>query len=311
MPGMRRLGKNYSVLIIPERGSSTKRLQLSTYFLRAIGVLVGILLIGGFLSVTLFSNRYNKMVTSSKEIETLAGEQTNYIETLQNELAEQQKEIEAQQKRIEEQEVYQKVIDQKLEEIDALEQEVKEKIEKTQLFTQSEWQSDLSPRVVNVGYTTQVSIEEVDKRIETLQELSETLDELYEKEQRMPSVWPASGRYTSGFGWRQNPFGSGMEFHTGIDIANSYGTRIVATAKGVVTQTGYTNGYGNMVMINHGNGFVSIYGHNSSVSVEVGQTVEKGQTIARMGSTGRSTGVHVHFEIRQNGTAINPYNILN
>jgi murein DD-endopeptidase MepM/ murein hydrolase activator NlpD len=102
-----------------------------------------------------------------------------------------------------------------------------------------------------------------------------------------------------------------MEFHTGIDIANSYGTRIVATAKGVVTQTGYTNGYGNMVMINHGNGFVSIYGHNSSVSVEVGQTVEKGQTIARMGSTGRSTGVHVHFEIRQNGTAINPYNILN
>ena len=96
-------------------------------------------------------------------------------------------------------------------------------------------------------------------------------------------------------------------FHEGVDIADDYGTPIVATAAGVVTFAGYTDGgYGNLVEIDHGNGFVTRYGHNSAVLVTVGMSVKQGQTIALMGSTGKSTGAHVHYEVRLNGSPTDP-----
>ncbi|CQR70097.1 Murein DD-endopeptidase MepM [Sporomusa ovata DSM 2662] len=125
-----------------------------------------------------------------------------------------------------------------------------------------------------------------------------------------PSIWPASGDVTSGFGWRSSPWGGGNELHPGIDIANSIGTPIFATADGVVEQSGWSGGYGNTVQIDHGNGIETIYGHNSSVLVNAGQSVKKGQIISYMGSTGRSTGPHVHYEVRVNGTAVDPIRFL-
>lgn len=121
-----------------------------------------------------------------------------------------------------------------------------------------------------------------------------------------PSIWPTSGEITSPFGWRNSPWGSGRELHPGLDIANSLGTPIVATADGVVAQCGLAGGYGNVVQIDHGNGITTIYGHNSRFAVSVGQQVKKGQIIAYMGSTGRSTGPHSHYEVRENGTAVDP-----
>ena len=123
-----------------------------------------------------------------------------------------------------------------------------------------------------------------------------------------PSIWPSKGVITSPYGSRVDPVtGAASAFHEGVDIADDYGTPIVATAAGTVTFAGYTEGgYGNLVEIDHGNGFVTRYGHNSAVLVTPGMTVKQGQVIALMGSTGKSTGAHVHYEVRINGSAVDP-----
>lgn len=122
--------------------------------------------------------------------------------------------------------------------------------------------------------------------------------------------WPTSGRITSYFGGRKSPGGIGSTNHKGIDIANSYGTPIYAADGGTVIYSGWMSGYGYFVQIDHGNGYVTCYGHNSKLLVSVGQHVYKGQQIAKMGSTGNSTGNHCHFEVRYNGVAKNPLNYL-
>ena len=122
--------------------------------------------------------------------------------------------------------------------------------------------------------------------------------------------WPVTGRITSRFGSRSSPGGIGSTNHKGIDIAAPKGTPVYAADGGTVTYAGWMSGYGYLVRINHGNGYETYYGHNSSLTVSVGQHVYKGQQIARVGSTGNSTGNHCHFEIRVNGVAKNPLNDL-
>ena len=122
----------------------------------------------------------------------------------------------------------------------------------------------------------------------------------------MPSIWPAAGYVSSPYGLRFN----GTEFHQGIDIAADMGAPIVATADGVVTAAGWNGGYGNMVDVDHGGGIVTRYGHASAVAVTVGQQVRRGEVIAYVGSTGRSTGPHVHYEVRVNGAPVNPAGYL-
>ena len=123
----------------------------------------------------------------------------------------------------------------------------------------------------------------------------------------MPSIWPTTGVVTSPYGLRWG----GSDFHPGMDIANDMGTPIVATADGVVEYAGWNSGgYGNMVDIDHGNGIMTRYGHASQVVVASGQRVKRGQLIAYMGSTGFSTGPHVHYEIHINGQRVNPVSYL-
>ena len=122
--------------------------------------------------------------------------------------------------------------------------------------------------------------------------------------------WPTSGRISSSFGGRKSPGGIGSTNHKGIDIAVPRGTPIYAADGGTVTYSGWMSGYGYLVQIDHGNGYVTRYGHNSSLTVSVGQHVYKGQQVARAGSTGNSTGNHCHFEVRYNGVAKNPLNYL-
>jgi len=123
----------------------------------------------------------------------------------------------------------------------------------------------------------------------------------------MPAGRPVSrGWLSSYFGRRTDPFTGRRVHHSGVDFAGRLGSDVVAVAAGVVTFSGKRSGYGNLVEINHGNGYATRYGHNLENLVQVGQTVKKGQVIARMGSTGRSTGPHVHFEVLYNGRAVNP-----
>ena len=122
-----------------------------------------------------------------------------------------------------------------------------------------------------------------------------------------PTGWPTDGFISSGYGLRWN----GAEFHQGIDIAAEMGTPIVATADGVVTIAGWNaGGYGNMVDIDHGSGVSTRYGHASAVVVTAGQRVRRGQIIAYVGSTGHSTGPHLHYEVRLSGQPVNPSSYL-
>jgi murein DD-endopeptidase MepM/ murein hydrolase activator NlpD len=117
----------------------------------------------------------------------------------------------------------------------------------------------------------------------------------------------SGGRITSSFGWRVHPIYKSRKFHSGVDIAISSGTPIHAAAKGLVLHAGWWGGYGNCVIIDHGGGVATLYGHCSSLAVSAGQEVRQGQTIGFVGSTGLSTGPHVHFEVQRNGQAVSPF----
>ena len=121
-------------------------------------------------------------------------------------------------------------------------------------------------------------------------------------------IYPLVGPITSEYG--THPIFGGSKFHSGIDIGGDYGMEIKAARGGVVTHSGWIDGYGNTVMIDHGGGLVTLYGHNQSVAVSVGATVKQGQVVAYCGSTGNSTGPHCHFEVRLNGETVSPYDYL-
>lgn len=119
-------------------------------------------------------------------------------------------------------------------------------------------------------------------------------------------AWPVAGRIISGFGYRIHPIFGVRRFHSGIDLATPYGTLVKAADGGQVIQAGYFGGYGNSVMLYHGGGFATWYAHLSSINVSIGQFVQRGQVIGLVGSTGWSTGPHLHFEVRINGAPQNP-----
>lgn len=123
-------------------------------------------------------------------------------------------------------------------------------------------------------------------------------------------IWPISGPITSEFGWRTHPIFGTARFHSGLDIGGDYGMPIYAAASGTVIYAGWISGYGNAVIIDHGGGVTTLYGHNDSLNVSEGENVVQGQVIAMCGSTGNSTGPHCHFEVRENGEPVSPYGYL-
>jgi murein DD-endopeptidase MepM/ murein hydrolase activator NlpD len=133
------------------------------------------------------------------------------------------------------------------------------------------------------------------------------LDQLQQGAVAIPSQRPVDAMtFTSSFGVRSDPFHGGAAMHAGVDIPGPYGTPIFATADGIVGRAGRASGYGNLVELDHGRGIQTRYGHLSSIVVMQGQRVKRGDLIARMGSTGRSTGNHLHYEVRLDGSAVNP-----
>ncbi|HEX7334386.1 MAG TPA: M23 family metallopeptidase [Pyrinomonadaceae bacterium] len=122
-----------------------------------------------------------------------------------------------------------------------------------------------------------------------------------------PTVWPVDGTLEGGFGGRRNPFGGGgYEFHSGQDIEAAWGAAVVAGASGRVSFVGWQNGYGQLVVVDHGGGLTTRYGHLSHIDVELNQTVSRAQLLGKVGSTGRSTGPHLHYEVRINDQPVNP-----
>ncbi|GIW34531.1 M23 family metallopeptidase [Meiothermus sp.] len=141
-----------------------------------------------------------------------------------------------------------------------------------------------------------------------LSEVSPALTETLQREAAMPYGYPLRGqtRITSYFGYRRNPFGWGFEFHNGIDFPAAYGTAVRVTGAGEVIEAGWKGPFGLAVVVDHGYGYRTLYGHLSSISVQVGQSLERGDLVGLVGSTGRSTGPHLHYTIFRNGGEVNP-----
>lgn len=165
----------------------------------------------------------------------------------------------------------------------------------------------IQPNVQNLNDVLNSISKDMQVRKESLESLRAVISKKKAQLAITPSIWPTSGDISSKYGLRWN----GSDFHPGIDIANDAGTPVVATADGVVIDSGWNSGgYGNLIDIDHGNGIVTRYAHNAQLAVSAGAVVKKGQVIAYMGSTGFSTGPHVHYEVIINGKAVNPNRFL-
>lgn len=308
--------KRYNIVIIPERGGRATHINLHHKFLKASIIttlsILFIILLGSFVfyinykavkNESFFLEETNKDITASEK------EKNAYIKVLEDKNKENEEKLSTYK-------TYQDTINEKMQELEALEDAVQNKLDNSLFFkTQALADADYSPLLLSTPLTETVSLEtaiiKVDTHLKSLQKLDVKLTQILEEEKYMPSMLPATGTITSTFSTRINPFTRrNIESHKGVDIANSYGTPIYASAKGTVSYASYQSGYGYMVQINHGNGIETLYGHNSKLLVELGQEVEKGESIALMGSTGQSTGVHVHFEVHKDSVPINPMNIL-
>lgn len=157
--------------------------------------------------------------------------------------------------------------------------------------------------------TASLSVE-LERRLAEIQEFKADLLAYEHLLDHTPNHWPISGRLTSWFGYRRDPLTRYSRMHGGIDLAAKTGSAVRAAAHGTVKAAGYRSGYGWTIVISHGYGYETLYGHNSILLVRAGQIVKKGQLIARSGSSGRSTGPHLHFEIRLYGKRINPLTVL-
>ncbi len=160
----------------------------------------------------------------------------------------------------------------------------------------------------------QQRIDEVRRQIDLRRESQEEIQGILNDQRSLlaakPVGWPVKGWLTSSFGMRRDPFNGRRKMHEGLDIAARTGTPVIATADGIVSSVKAEPGYGKVVTIDHGYGYRTIYGHNSRYYVKVGQRVRRGDRIAAVGNTGRSTGSHVHYEVRLNGVPVNPRKYL-
>ncbi len=158
------------------------------------------------------------------------------------------------------------------------------------------------------------NLEELDQQAKTQAVSLQQLDEFFKNQKSFlsstPSIWPTRGWVTSGFGLRKSPFTGRKERHKGWDIGARLGSSIRATADGVVVVSGRETGYGKMLKIDHGYGISTRYGHNSKNLVKAGDRVKRGDLIALVGSTGRSTGPHLHYEVLRGGVPVNPRNYI-
>ena len=143
-------------------------------------------------------------------------------------------------------------------------------------------------------------------REESLSELEKLLQSKKEMLAHTPSIWPVMGWVTSGFGFRTNPFTGLTQMHEGIDISNQVGTPIIAPADGIISDIGNDLGLGKILVISHGFGMITRYAHLNKVLVRVGQKVKRGEKIAEIGTSGRTTGPHLHYEVRLDGIPVNP-----
>lgn len=148
--------------------------------------------------------------------------------------------------------------------------------------------------------------QQIDESMKSVAAIRQYLVQQRDIHRSTPQGWPVEGKFSSGFGMREHPLLGEQRFHSGVDLSTRRGTPVKATADGIVSVAGFGKGNGNVVVIEHGHGFSTVYAHNDRNGVRVGQTVKRGDVVAYAGATGTTTGVHVHYEVWRDGRPVNP-----
>lgn len=297
--------REYTLMIVPHHGKSVLSIRIPMKFIKYTAVTLGICL--AILSGTMLNYRYQANIAAQEKNEL---DQLRIVSSKQQvelqELSKATADLQQDMNRLNQ-------LDKDLRHIVNSEDNVDTSRSAPPRLTNYNGQGGpgIQPNAADLKNLVQELKAAANERENSLLNLKSSLTEKKERIAATPSIWPTNGEVTSRFGWRSSPWGSGSgDWHPGIDIANDMGTPIIAAADGTVVSSSWYGGYGNMVEIDHGNGIITIYGHNSQNLVTPGQQVKKGQLIAHMGSTGYSTGPHLHYEIRVNGTAVNPSSFL-
>lgn len=291
--------RKYHIVVFKDNEGACKTLRLRGWLFFALFGLFAVLVAANFHFFRYF-NTYHNLKTNLDASEKTISEQNNQLLTLANKI----KTLEGDLTRIRD-------FDSKLRVMINLDDQIDTNTSvggsKNQDFSDSYLpvyrQELLARKMHNFIHqlNTDVQLEEVRQ-----QELLHAFKGNLELLAATPSIWPCEGWVTSPFGPRISPFTGRSDFHQGLDVSNEVGTPVYSPAKGVVSFSGVEGGYGKTMVVKHGNGLVTRYAHLHSFDIEVGQTVERGQQIATVGNTGRSTGPHLHYEVRLNGTPVNP-----
>jgi murein DD-endopeptidase MepM/ murein hydrolase activator NlpD len=298
--------KYFSVVLVPHSSSHVKVFKFTSFYAKLIAcfvILIAIFVGGGlYISKMLEENRALK--NGINELYTTTVEQSKLLETRSEEIERLQKESAA----------FKEVVNDKIEEFtekfnsitDEYLEERTQKISRSGERTETAFTNDMRELKASLDSLSQLYSRSGRPNAD-LDAAEAKIDEFMET---VPTLWPVSGTITDKFGYRKDPFTKKTKFHTGMDIGTDYGKSIKASAGGKVIMVGSVYGTGNTVKINHGNGIVTLYGHCSKILVKEGQTVEKGEVIAKVGSSGRSTGPHLHLEVQIYGSPVDPLQYL-
>jgi murein DD-endopeptidase MepM/ murein hydrolase activator NlpD len=307
MRGKRFLTRPLTLLLVPPRGTQVKSFKLPLWIATAGGLMVSTLLI-----VTVFSCVH--AVRMQGELVELARlRQVNEEQGIQLQALQQEAE--------EEQATFQdiKILEQKVRAMVGLSgsnqasrsEPAGGNVQRRAMLLGMGAASKPKPSAAAVSAILDETLQDGASTKQALELLEKDLDAHFKALAAMPDHWPVSGRITSTFGYRSNPFGGRMsEFHSGLDIAAPYGTQVTAAGAGTVIFVGYKAGYGRVIVIDHGNGYQTSYCHLSASLTSNGKKVNKGEAIGRVGSSGRSTGAHLHFGVTLKGALVDPRPLL-
>ena len=295
----------YTFMVIPHTDSPTLSWRMPIRWIRIIGLSLSILACFGFV----FAFNYQQARLAAEELRVLSDEFQEQ-QQLFLVIAKQAEELENDIAAIRElDETVRDIMKLKPKQSELQTTSADQQVAALRLPTPS--RGGLAATILRTEIGLQTVREAIPASKDALQTLTKDIETQQAKERATPSIWPTSGRITSSYGYRLSPFGYGKEFHSGIDIGAPRGTPIYATADGKVEFAGYQGGYGYVVHISHGYGYTTVYAHMSKTAARAGQSVKRGDVIGYVGSSGRSTGPHLHYEVRVNGSTVNPWPYMN
>jgi murein DD-endopeptidase MepM/ murein hydrolase activator NlpD len=301
----------FTIVVFPWTSSSPKKICLPKKFAKIGFIVTGVLFVVFFGSSVYFVQQYLQLKGNETELAKLRKE--SKIRKIQVEkFSHQVKNFETEMVRLER-------FEKKLRVITALENSPKS-VEKNwgvggpYGLTTSSFNTSMRRGAASIVERLSKSLDSLDKQAKIQSISFQELDNFFKNQKSLlsstPSIWPTRGWLTSKFGFRKSPFTGLREKHQGWDIAARSGSPVIATADGEVVVEGREYGYGNMIEIDHGYGVVTRYGHNSKHLVKVGDYVKRGQVISLVGSTGRSTGPHLHYEVLLHNIPVSPKNYI-